>query len=243
MEGKHTATVIVFTCIIAYVLVLFYNMANVKAYNPVIVYPMLMLIFGLTVANNWGDLFDSLAFLRAPPLFMTESGVAGRLVRSPEPLPAGRMKALVSFNRAMLPRHIVKRSRGNIMDLLGMYSTATVTIEVIGHHTQFKKVDDRDCESPNGAWRFIGRLDGAELHDPEVSGMQAELIRISDKLGAVITSMKVYGQELTSLVNQRHLDDDYTYNRAKNIADNMKNVKIMPKGGASGSVEAIADEM
>jgi hypothetical protein len=129
------------------------------------------------------------------------------------------------------------------IERFAMITTATVTVEVRGHSSQFIKIDDRDCENQNGAWRFVGRLDGAELHNPVVSGMQAELRRLSDKLGMVVTSMKVYGQDLYSLVNQRQLDIKVMSNELKMIAENMKNVKVITKGGSSGAVEALADEL
>ena len=240
MDENNTFGTIAFWCLIIFAGVLFYNMAEISAYNPVVVGGGLVFLFLWGFHVSWGDWFASI--IRAPPEFVTLSGIGGRKVSGPEPLPGGKMKCRVAFNRSVLPKHLKKGQVGGLMGFFGMVS-GTIVLDVVGDRAQFKEVDRNDCENENGCVLFRGRIDGAELHDPDVMGGLAELQRLSDLHAATVTSMKVYGQQLATLINQRHLDDDYTYNRAKMIADNMKNVKIISKGAGGGAVEAVAGEL
>ena len=114
---------------------------------------------------------------------------------------------------------------------------------MIGDNYQFKMVDGRDCENPNGAWIFVGKVDGSELHDPDVLSGQAELRVMQDKFGALAATMRVYGQELTTLVNQRNLDvDQMGVSSKKRCWTAMKNIVVISKGAGGGSAEVLADQ-
>lgn len=239
MENNNTGWTLAVVFIFAYIIVMLYNMAKIDAYNPVVTFGMLAFIIGLTLANIWGDIFS---FIRAPPEFVTLSGLGGRLVGGPYSLPGGLMKAKVVFNRSYVPENLRDRGPGGFVSVLSS-SLGSKVIEVIGDYTQFHKVDARDCENPNGCWVFLGKLDGSELQDKEVLYGTIQNRVLQDKIGALVTSLRIYGQELSMLVNQRHLDDEETANRYKVLADNMKNVKIISKGAGGGAAETIAAEL
>ena len=237
-EGK-TGPTIAFLCLLVFIGLMIYNLAEIQAYNPFVVFGSLFLAVGLLFQRVWGDWFASL--FPAKPEFVSLSGLGGRLLSGPTPIPGGRMKCVVSFNSSSLPNHLKENSKGGVFGFFGKLS-GTIVREVIGRREQFKMVEKNDLENPNGCMFFRGRIDMAELRDSEVMSGLSELRRLSDLYRSTVTSMKLYGQQLTTLINQRHLDDDYTYNRAKMIAENMKNIKIITKG-RGGEAEAIAGEM
>jgi hypothetical protein len=237
MDENNTVWTVAFIIMMVWIGFLIYNMAQIKAYNPLVLFGGLLFLVSFAAQNIWGDWFT---FLRAPPEFITLSGVGGRKVDGPIPLPGGRVSFRVSFNRSVLNQHIKKRRRGGFFSFLGLFA-GTVILDVSGRREQFESVDARDCENPNGCIFFKGRLDGAELRNQEVMSGLAELRRVSDLYRGVVASMKLYGQQLTVLINQRHLDDEHTFSRLKSLGDHLKNVKIIAKGG--GGADAIAAEM
>lgn len=239
MEQQRAVWTILFLCVLVYFGFMLYNLASIDAYNPMVVFGGLMILAAVTAQNIWGDWFT---FLKAPPEFVTISGVGGRLLSGPEPLPGGKMKCRVSINRATLARHLKQSEEGGFFVFLGMFSGTTVR-EVVGYREQFVMVDPNDCENPNGCMHYLGRLDGAELRNQNIMSGLTELRRVTDLYRATVTTMKLYGQQLSTLINQRLLDDEYTYERAKMIADNMKNVKIISKGAGGGAAEAVAAEL
>lgn len=239
MAKRNTGATIAISCLVVFVGLMLYNIAEISAFNPIIMFGSIFLILGLIFQRVWGDWFASL--FPAKPEFVSYSGLGGRLMIGPISLPGGQQKCLVSFNSSSLPKLLKDGTSNWFWAFIGMITGTTIK-EVIGRREQFHFVEKKDCENPNGCMFFKGRIDGAELRDPEIMSGLTELKRLSDAYRATVSTMKQYGHQLATIVNQRNLDDDHAYSRAKMIADNMKNIKIITKG-SGGSADAVASEM
>ncbi len=236
-DGTNIAMIIIASCFVTYIGFVVYNMSQVDAWRWT-VFGGTFLLLGLTMQNMWGDWLD--VFVIRPKQFMTASGLVGTMIGQPVPLPENRQKWTVSFNSSLIPAETKKKKLGGLWWLAGK-ATGVIIIEVIDKADKFRHIDQKDTENKNGCVLYMGRLDGQELTDPDIMGGQAEIQRLTDQVASITTSMKIYGQQLAAIVNQRQFDDEHSWNRAKMLSDNVRNVKILPKG--SGSTEEVLKDM
>ena len=121
----------------------------------------------------------------------------------------------------------------------------TVTLHLQGKTgTHWRSIIDEDLENPNGAIFFSKRVDGGDLRDPDLLGGQKQLERQAMIISHVFNSMSVLEEQLANISNLKNLDLETMASKLQIIADKVKNVKILTRGGgASNEVAAIGAEL
>lgn len=233
MHGKYFAAVLAMSLLFVAIGFVVIELSQNQEYN-IVAWATTGIIVGLTITNLFGD------FLPLPrqKMVISYSGIPGRKAGEVEPLPGGRGQMLTAFNRTVLPAEIRKEKFGKFYMFKGL-SSGTIHLYLRGMMHQFKELDPKDCENPDGCMFFVGRIDGSNLRDPSLMASHAELDRLQGIISKMRTSAQKTSQQVYNLINRRITDVRQFSNELKIIGDNVNKTYVIGKG-ASGAAEAVA---
>lgn len=196
-------------------------------------------LFGLNFFTLYGDW---LPFRRGPQV-NTLTGITGTQIGQPLQEYGGIETRWVSFPRTMVRREIKSQSEGGFYWVLD-FIFGTVTIPLQGKTWQWIDIKQDDLENPNGCIFYIGRVDGGDLQDPNILQFSGQLERQSKIISYVFTAMSKLEEQVANIAKVRNLDSEEMASHLQGIADKVKNVKILTRGGSSGSeIQTLGAEM
>lgn len=188
----------------------------------------------LVFTPDWGD------FLPLPrkALVITTSGLVGTLVGRPVQEYGAYETRMVAFNSRFVPAE-VKEERVHGWHWFTDMIAGTVTVPltgIVGVHWQ--QIMDDDCENPDGAIKFLGRLDGGDISDPKTVNELVQLERLASQNSYLVTEFKILKETLANITNIKSLDIESMSSLLQRVADKVKNVKIISPRGAGVTPES-----
>jgi hypothetical protein len=206
----------------------------------------LFLLLGINWQLSWGNPFE---FIRtSPEVWILGDAISGRLLPGMIPLPGGKVRRFVAFNRGVLTKEarnkITDEMPGGTSTLSGVLANILVAA-VDGEKSQWKEVPHEDNMNYNGCMVFVGKLDGSPMRNTLFAKEQAEYHRLQTQLSYMAARANTLDLALTNIANLRMAELQKQLPALKELSDTMKNIKIMPSRGAGGAggMESIAGDM
>ncbi|MFC1591692.1 hypothetical protein ACFL43_04135 [Thermodesulfobacteriota bacterium] len=232
-EVKGGLALFLVLLILSYIL---YNVYQNKD-GSITTYLLTFFIWSLTFMMLYGDW---LPFKRGIQI-NTLSGISGTQIGQPVHEHSGLETRYICFERRMIHKDIKKQVEGTwswIRDIL----SGTITIPLTSKRSLWDQVPDYDCENPNGCILFRGRIDGGTLRNPDIIVGLKQIERQSQIISYSQTALTKLEEQIANIANQKIYDSEKMSQHLKTIADNVKNVQVIAKGGSAG-VEAAASEI
>lgn len=232
-ESKGILFIVFFFMCISY---LIYNTFQTQV-GAITVYFCLLGALGWIFMVNYGDWL----WFRRGTQVNTLSGISGTQIGQTIIEADGRETRFVSFERRMVAKEVRETYESSwtfVKDIL----SNTITIPITAKRNLWEQVNDEDLENPNGAIFFHGRIDGADIRNPNYLNGLKKAERLQRILSTIISESKKQEEQLAAISNLKIYDMEKMSQVLKGVADNVKHVQVIAKGGSAG-VEAAASEM
>ena len=174
--------------------------------------------------------------------FITDSGVVGVVWGSPIPEQGGR----ITYKIGVYKRYVPSGKRTAVSGFSGLMAVlAGWNIEIIkitDSREMFRDIPSNNCEAPEGAVKYLGRLDGGPLDD-EFSLYRLQIRNQSISMAQIRTETDALWQQVGSLAQQKTLDADAMSQYLKTIADRVKRIQIIQRGrGGMEDMEMMSND-
>ena len=219
---------------------IYYMLFSIVQYQKGMVFaiglPMALIV--LVFAVLWGDFWP---WKRGTQVF-TLSGLVGTQVGPAVDEHSGEETRYVAFERkaakAVLGNkiHEFEGIMSGIRDLV----TGTATIPLTAKKSLWEEIPDVDSENRNGCVLFRGKVGGGNLRNPNMIDGVNQIERQSQLIGYARTALTQAEDQIMNLANMKNADLEYTSERLKFIADNVKRNNII-LGKSSGAAEAAGE--
>lgn len=232
-EIKGGIAILLIFMTLSYIL---YNVYQNKD-GSITTYLLTFAIWSLTFMMLYGDW---LPFKRGAQV-NTLSGISGTQIGPSIHEHAGLETRHVCFERRMIHKDVKTHLEGAwswVRDIL----SGTITIPITAKRSLWEQVPDYDCENPNGCIFFRGRIDGGTLRDPNITIGLKQIERQAQIISYTQSSLSKLEEQVANIANQKIYDSEKMSQHLKTIADNVKNVQLITKGGSAGA-EAAATEI
>lgn len=236
-EGKITSIVALGIFLAVIVFIIYGVMAN--PYGRITSLALPALIFCLIFLVAYGDYIPLIPRGRQVNF---SSGISGTLRGALKHHSGGRVTALVSIEKSLVPDEIIKTRRpGGVQYLLDWMTMGNVTIQVTGDRDQWIDIPTKDSDNRHGAIMFIGNVKGEQVESSPEALLYKELKTAQDINRYAVSALEHIRAQVANIASQKLMDMDASSQLLEHIGDRVKNVRIMSKRG--GSEDAVATEM
>ena len=209
-----------------------YHEVKTEYFNPIVIaIPILLLT--IIFATQYGEYLGTFYKVKN---FITRSGCIGAIVRNP----AYQHGNQVTYTVSVYNRYVPKNYKYSIMGTIGSFLSCTTIMHITADRHKFHDIRGDNCEAPEGAVFFEGRLDGAEIED-SLSIYRSKISEQSQLLQRANNVLETVVLDASNLAKMRNLDIDSMSEFLKTVADRVKRVQVMTRG--SGGLEMLDDNI